>query len=360
MVTRGLRLAAQSGCPRDENSAVAGASAWRDVRGARGVLTVILYTSQEQPGPIRMGDIFGEREQHAIEQIDRAVLAHMEWNSRILRCAVLRVSPGDDVLSSDAAHRCGLSHWLEANREFLEDVDPALTAQLERVHEQMHDTVRALCICLMSGSAGDAADLEAFGTSQRALVDDLSHLKTSILARCARLDDLTGLPLRHGLQREFSTRMARAHTQGLRVYCTLFDIDHFKSVNDRYGHATGDMAIKHVAAALRGASRRSDGLFRYGGEEFLVLLDAPGDDAAARSVERLLAAIRRRPLKAEGGLELMLRASAGVIRVELEEQLVDALNRADAALYRAKADGRDRLYFGTRPFPAVGRLAQAR
>lgn len=296
-----------------------------------------------------MGDVFGEREQSAIEQIDQAVLAHMEWNGRILQCAVLRQSPGDDVLALDACRRCGLGKWLIASKGFLEEIDLRLVAHLTHVHERMHAAVRVLCTGIMEGRSGDPGDLDTFRSMQTALVDDLNHLKTAILARCARLDELTGLPLRHGLQREYVTRVARAQGQGLGIYCSMFDIDHFKSVNDTYGHATGDRALKHVAAALRAASRRADALFRYGGEEFLILLDAPSDEAAARSVERLLGAIRRRPLKLEGDIELMLRASAGFIRVGSEETLLDALDRADAALYRAKASGRDRFVFGAVP-----------
>lgn len=293
-----------------------------------------------------MGDIFGAREQSAIEQIDRAVLAHMEWNGRVLQCAVLRQSPGEDVLAPDACRRCGLGEWLIANKSFVEEIDLRLAAHLDDVHERMHAAVRMLCTSLMEGRTGDPGDLETFKSMQLALVDDLNRLKTAILARCARLDDLTGLPLRHGLQREYTTRMARALHQGLGVYCSLFDIDHFKGINDAHGHATGDLALRHVAAALKGASRRADALFRYGGEEFLILLDAPSDDAAARSADRMLGAIRRRPLKVEGGVELMLRASAGIVRAGADEALLDALGRADAALYRAKAAGRDRYVFG--------------
>jgi diguanylate cyclase (GGDEF)-like protein len=132
---------------------------------------------------------------------------------------------------------------------------------------------------------------------------------------------------------------ARRHAAELVV--VLLDVDHFKQVNDRHGHAVGDLALQHVAALLVAQSRAGEPLLRFGGEEFLALLAASEPGGAEQAVERMLQALRGTPLRLDDGSALGLRASAGLAVVGPDETLDSALARADRALYAAKAAGRD-------------------
>ena len=109
----------------------------------------------------------------------------------------------------------------------------------------------------------------------------------------------------------------------------------------RRGHATGDLALRHVAILLRGHCRAGEPVFRFGGEEFLALLQAADCEAAQQAVERILQALRDNPLRVPDGHALSLRASAGMAEVGIAEPMADAVVRADQALYAAKAAGRD-------------------
>jgi diguanylate cyclase (GGDEF)-like protein len=134
----------------------------------------------------------------------------------------------------------------------------------------------------------------------------------------------------------------------------MLDLDRFKAVNDRWGHAAGDEVLRALAGALRAELRACDLGARFGGEEFLVLLTDTQLDDAMRAAER----IRRRiaALEIDAG-EALLRVtvSIGVAQLREGEAVDAAIARADAALYRAKAEGRDRCVAGTAvdaPVPA--------
>jgi len=288
--------------------------------------------------------VFAPDRSDFVDQLDAAIEAHLAWTRRVLRCAVLRTSPGDDVLAVDAPCRCQFGRWFSSHREAFEQLDAAATARVFRQHERMHSAVRTLCSELLAGGPGSASELDEFEETQASLVAELARLKTAILDRSARNDPLTGLPLRYGLEEEFSRYKALAQRSGQSLFLILVDVDHFKQVNDRYGHAVGDRAFCHVAALLRSEARAGEPLFRVGGEEFLVMLHASDEAAAALAAERLLQALRDSPLRLPGAVVLRLHVSAGLAMVGPDEAMAAALQRADQAMYEAKQAGRDQWH----------------
>jgi len=162
------------------------------------------------------------------------------------------------------------------------------------------------------------------------------------LQRAAVTDELTGLPNRRALTFAAQQGLAQIHGGG-RMGLILFDIDRFKSINDTHGHEVGDKALAHIAAILRTAVVSPAVGGRFGGEEFLCVL--PGVDAAeaVELAETLRSRLDVSPLKLPGR-ELKITASFGVSTVRSDDDSIDrALARADVALYRAKADGRNRV-----------------
>jgi len=154
------------------------------------------------------------------------------------------------------------------------------------------------------------------------------------LRQIAERDVLTGLYNR----RAGEQRLAEFCRTG-RLSLMLCDIDHFKSINDRYGHAVGDRALQACGAALQRCIRQTDVCVRWGGEEFLLLLPDCSLALAARLGERILDAVRE--CREEGVPALSV--SLGIAQLGREESPQALLERADAALYAAKKGGRDRL-----------------
>ncbi|MFO1428825.1 MAG: GGDEF domain-containing protein [Candidatus Competibacteraceae bacterium] len=167
-----------------------------------------------------------------------------------------------------------------------------------------------------------------------------------ILAReqHAYIDRLTGLHNRRWLEMTYARVQKRLQFDQCSLCLVMSDVDHFKSVNDRYGHLVGDKVLYAVAQALINLMRPNDMIARFGGEEFIVLLPDVELAGAMTVAERLRAGIARMTLESEGlTAGLSITVSLGVAEMLPDEALEALVARADAALYRAKAGGRNRV-----------------
>lgn len=174
----------------------------------------------------------------------------------------------------------------------------------------------------------------------------LYPMRNALLYRAATQsalrDPLTGagnrVAMEQTLQREID--MSRRHAQPLSVL--MLDIDHFKRVNDDHGHGAGDDVLRAIAASIKAQLRNVDMVFRYGGEEFLILLSNTGREAAAMVGERLRQATQSEEYFADGQL-IEITVSLGCSTLLPGESADSLLRRADSALYVAKREGRNRL-----------------
>ncbi|MFN4112572.1 MAG: GGDEF domain-containing protein [Sphingomonadaceae bacterium] len=163
--------------------------------------------------------------------------------------------------------------------------------------------------------------------------------------READIDCLTGLPNRRAFEREYASAFEQARREGQALYVAICDIDRFKSVNDRFGHETGDGLLRAVASVLGECA--ADGCFvaRHGGEEFVLLMRGESRDHALARLDRARIAVsERRFISRQTKQPIgMISFSAGMADVLAECDPRAALAKADAALYRAKELGRNRV-----------------
>jgi diguanylate cyclase (GGDEF)-like protein len=176
---------------------------------------------------------------------------------------------------------------------------------------------------------------------QELAVEELNHE----LVRTARLDPVTGIGNRRALDE------AMLALAGTRLAAVLLDLDHFKSFNDRNGHLAGDEALSRLGGILRQAVRRQDLVFRYGGEEFLLLLPGSDRDDAASLAERVRDAVQRDPQVGPWGLTVSL--GVAVADRFTASNPLGLLRRADAALYQAKRTGRNRVVVDDPAIPTL-------
>ena len=206
-------------------------------------------------------------------------------------------------------------------------------------------------ICLMDTRvlSLDAADLDALDAIVRDLVHDLggdaatspattpSQVDIDSLERLASADPLTGLANRRGGEKDIAAEISRARRQNTALSCVLLDIDHFKDVNDTFGHQAGDYVLREISALLRRTVRAYDILVRWGGEEFLVVLPGVEQEQALKLAERIRAAIENLPLAGIGGVT----ASVGVASLGTDFSFEAMFAAADRRLYSAKSSGRN-------------------
>jgi diguanylate cyclase (GGDEF)-like protein len=170
------------------------------------------------------------------------------------------------------------------------------------------------------------------------------------LLRSGFTDVLTGWHNRRYLQVRLLEELARARRDRSHVVCLMLDVDHFKRINDSWGHVAGDAVLRELANRIDAEVRASDVAARYGGEEFVVLLPDTNPAAAERLAERIRGAIASSAFDLPGGQSVTVTVSIGIAAVCPDPKFDDLktvgdalLARADVALYRAKSGGRDQV-----------------
>ncbi len=215
-----------------------------------------------------------------------------------------------------------------------------------------------LVVDRMGGKPGEKEELGRLAFTRRSRFSDteiqtleallclLIHpLRNALLyseaRRSAHTDPLTGACNRGAFDMALHREVSLARRQGTPLSLAVIDLDHFKKINDRYGHSTGDEVLRAVAEIIRNNKRDSDVLFRYGGEEFVLLLANTNLAGAKLVADR----IRRAVAEFSSDTLPTVTISTGIAALAPGEEQASLFNRADAALYEAKREGRNRVAF---------------
>ncbi|WP_108126605.1 GGDEF domain-containing protein [Saccharospirillum mangrovi] len=157
----------------------------------------------------------------------------------------------------------------------------------------------------------------------------------------ARRDPLTQLPNRQGFDQRLAQEIARSDRYGQPLSVALIDVDHFKQINDRYGHLAGDRVLRILAKEMHSQLRKTDFLARYGGEEFVILLPESDQNSALAAIEKMREHISQCPFHFQDS-PVKISISAGIAVHQPNEEAEHWLHRADKALYQSKDGGRNR------------------
>jgi diguanylate cyclase (GGDEF)-like protein len=180
--------------------------------------------------------------------------------------------------------------------------------------------------------------LKLYESDSRQLTDELTRVRLLSLT-----DELTGLPNRRAFMRRLEDEVARVQRYGFPLSFVLIDLDHFKSVNDEYGHAAGDEVLRVYSKNILSIFRHHDMVARYGGEEFAVLLPNTDSDGTIRALNKVKRRAGETRWQVNGTVADVPSFSAGVSLYKPGESASAFLERADKALYRAKRLGRNRI-----------------
>ncbi|WP_404480774.1 diguanylate cyclase [Novosphingobium sp. BL-52-GroH] len=201
--------------------------------------------------------------------------------------------------------------------------------------------VGALCAVDTKTREFTEGELDILRNLARIVVNEME------LRQIAERDQLTGALTRRGFIEKANQEIARCHRYGRTASLVLIDVDHFKSVNDTWGHPAGDKVLRELAATLESVGRSADVLGRIGGEEFALLLPETGIIDALAAAERLRAAVEMRPIAVAPARTIAITASFGIATLDPAIATAeDWIARADGPLYQAKRTGRNRCAVG--------------
>ena len=273
--------------------------------------------------------------------VDKAIEEHGRWLTIWHRALVCGLPPDPDIIDPRSATLTAFGAWREAHGQ-----DPLLEQmafkQLWRSFTEMHhaagEVARKATTTRVKPEAYDAV----IGLSDEFL-SRARKIRDAFRKAVSDLDPLTGLSNRTTMMAELTAEYDRALRSGTPCCLALTDIDHFKKVNDTYGHSVGDEVLAATAGRLLSRMRPYDLIYRYGGEEFLLCLPNADPETTAAVLERLRHVLAETPIPLEDGRTLPVTSSFGFALIETGVPLKETIERADQALYSAKKAGRNRV-----------------
>lgn len=270
-------------------------------------------------------------------ETQRAAL--LEWSHEVL--FELYSGTAENAPSSLGRSEFGL--WLHHKASILFQGQPLL----EQIRAAMSEIDTAILPALVRSRGTDEAAFAAELAKLQTRISEMRFLLTNAFQSIANIENGRD-PLTRTLNRRFlPSIMGREIAIATRDHSSfavlMIDVDHFKQVNDRWGHAGGDVVLQQIAHVILESCRISDFVFRYGGEEFLVILVDAGEQGAVSTAERIRQSIEQHDINLPDKSTTRISASIGVAVFDGHPDYARLVNRADTALYRAKNAGRNRV-----------------
>lgn len=276
----------------------------------------------------------------SLTAFQQALAGHFDWLHRWYQ-AVLNREEGVKI-PDPAAVACPFDHWHRNAGDTPFARFPGF-AQLAVEHDEVHDKAAQLSGRAQAGLTVTTSDYETLMMSVLEFGATAQSVEREVWKALATVDPLTGLANRHSMRSHLMGERDRALRQKLPLSLALADIDHFKKINDGFGHSQGDKVLRAVAAVLKATVRPYDVVYRYGGEEFLLCLPGTNAENGALVLERIRAAIEALALSDERGNPIPVTATFGIAEINADLSVDDAIEQADRALYDGKLGGRNRV-----------------
>lgn len=285
--------------------------------------------------PSRLGE--------TLEQLEQARRDHASWHDDLVGTLICR-PPADAAALQDPGHRgCRFGRWYHSAAPSELREQPAFEA-IGIEHQRLHAVAARLLDAAARGAPISRAEYDELAEVSTRLRLELDSLRHEIQAALSKIDMLTGAYEREALLPELREwhEMVR---RGVQQCCIAFmDLDHFKEVNDTYGHIVGDEVLTGAARCVAEHLRPYDKLFRYGGDEFLILLPAVKLAAGRRVIERIRFKLAAMPLTVgTAGATMHVSGSFGLATLDPEVTVEESIDRGDTALLLAKSSGRNRV-----------------
>lgn len=278
----------------------------------------------------------------ALAQLEQALFNHDQWSEEINRTLICRLPYDERDVDRDAHRHCRFGQWYYGPGAASLQSHPGF-AEIAVEHKRMHEFAATLLRGAATITSPALEDYERFTAAMKRMRLEVQTMKHELQDSLRNIDPLTGAENRTSMLPKLRDERELVKRNVHSCAIAMLDIDRFKSVNDDYGHVAGDKVLNTFASLAIADLRSQDRIFRYGGEEFLVC--APGADIKAGTVflQRLLTDFESRTFEFANLPPLRVTVSAGLTLLDPGLSVEDSINRADRALYAAKAAGRNRV-----------------
>lgn len=277
-----------------------------------------------------------------IAEIEQAIEWHQSWYKNLLRCLIADTPANEQDLADNAHNFCRFGQWFNKLPDQTIKLHPHFS-EIASAHKKMHQGAKVLLSLKESKTVIPVNLLDQFHADLdrlRELFDCLIDEFTEVLHT---RDPLTGASNRTNLLENLQKEHELCKRKSLSCALIMIDLDHFKQVNDEFGHAAGDKVLIALVKCIKFQLRKYDQLYRYGGEEFLVCLPQTELDDAKSFSERLRAGVEALKIDISNDNHINVTGSFGVTLISADDNIETAIERADEAMYQAKKSGRNRV-----------------
>lgn len=290
-----------------------------------------------------MFDLDNETLQVVLQELEQAEARNEKWRDNVLRTLVCGLSSDPRDLSEDAHRRCSFGRWYFSEASRSVRAHPMFAA-LDRAHRLMHQAAARLLRAAGTGAAPRTEDYDEFVRGIRSLHNAIAAVRHEAEMALSQRDALTGALSRASMAAELHELQELVERRVQSCCIAFMDLDHFKSINDNYGHAIGDQVLAACVSYVKTHLRPFDKIFRYGGEEFVITMPGVDLETGWRIVERIRTGLTRQVLARHDGLgPVRCTVSLGLAMMEEDLSAHAAVERADQAMYQAKQQGRNRV-----------------
>jgi len=279
--------------------------------------------------------------QRTLIQIGHALFEHGKWHSAFIRSVICNLTAKQVNGSPDSHTSCQFGLWFYSLRNEIPNTHPRYIA-IDQRHKTMHHLATNLLTEVQQNRTVSIMSYDKFSRSVEKFQAELIEFEREIENLLYQHDSLTGANTRLGLVPAIKEHQELMKRQPQSDCCiVMMDLDKFKDVNDTYGHRAGDKVLIAIVHYITEQLRPYDSIYRYGGEEFVILMQHTELHTGYNIVERLRKEIEILPINIERGESIHMTASFGVVAVNVETEAEKLIELADVAMYEAKAAGRN-------------------
>lgn len=285
-------------------------------------------------------DLTRDELQGMLNQLEQARFNHQQWYANLVRALACQLPPDRNDISPHAHEVCRFGHWYYSRiPEKLHDFSGFVA--LGKAHRIMHERAAKLMMEAKEGKPVSTFDFDNFANSLDRMRLEISALERELENVLYNHDSLTGAITKVGILPALREQKELVKRKLPSCCIVIVDLDHFKDVNDTYGHLAGDCVLTASVHYIIEHLRPYDKVFRYGGEEFLLLMQHTDLVACYDMMERLRVGLASIPIDCNGKTPIHITASFGVALLDPDAPVETSIDRADKAMYAAKAAGRN-------------------